>query len=173
MSIEFILFVVLIIVIVFFLYFIFRKAKNADVERVKSVVKFYGIFILVIIVLLLLIYHVIEIYVYFGADYEANMLFTLFNSAIFGVYWCVVGIFNKGIQNNVLRVIIMIVILYLFLSGFGFIDFHFKFNIPFVFHTEYNVYATSNAITAYFMLYNLPLFIGIIVLSFLIAKKKE
>lgn len=120
-----------------------------------------------------LIFHIIIVQLNFENDYKANLLFTIFNTAIFGVYFSVLGFGNKGIRNKGLKVIVMLIIVVFFLTGAGFIDFQIQFNIPFLFDETYNTYSTASFISAYFMFYNLVLFTGIIVLSFFISSKSR
>lgn len=170
-----ILLFLLIFLTIFFIFksFIFPKIRIPSFNWNSFVfkLKLYLVFSALIIIILLLLFHVIVIRLCFQKNYKTNLMFTLFNSLLFGVFLAVLGMFNKGIQKNIIIYILLFVLICCFLSGIGFLDFKITFNIWF-FHKVYRTYSSGGVETGNFMLYNIVFFISLIVISFLIAKKK-
>lgn len=178
LSLTFLTLLFLILLIFFTLFFIFKslifpkiRMPTLNWNVVKMKLQMYGIFSLIIILIIFLLFHIIEIVLYFQTNYRQNLLFTLLNSLLFGVFLAVLGLMNKGIQNKGLMILALFVLICFFIGGFGFMDFKITFNL-FFFHEIHNTYSSGGVETGNFMLYNIVFFVGVLVISFFVCKKK-
>lgn len=154
---------------------VFRRVR-VDSERrwlkFKRIFKFWLKVFVVIFIIWCLIVRWIELTVQFGSDWRANIFFTVMNTLQIGGWTALVGVFNKGINKAWVRYFIFVILFGFFITGLGFIDFNFTFNL-FFFHPVFNTYSTGGYETGNFLLFNLAFFIGIVILAIPLHEKKE
>lgn len=151
----------------------FQRDISDKWKNFKIVAKFWLIVSLIIFLIISIIFRWITIQIVFETDYKSNLLYTIGNALVFGVYWSVVGLFNKGFRNNILRYLLAMILITVAFTGLGFVDFKFSFNYV-IFNSVHNTYSTGGSESFNLFLFNLHIFIPIIVVSiFLMYEKKS
>lgn len=133
-----------------------------DYVRLKKEMRFYIILGIIITLVLLLLTGILQIYLEYGSQ-DTSIIWTIISALIYGGYTSSLGIFNKGIQKDNLRYALMLIIIILFLSGFGFWSITFRFNVWFLVHKTVSV---SSIQGIYFFILNIYLFTIIYFISF-------
>lgn len=152
---------------------LYIKVKRAgrEWEKTKLLIKFYLIVGLIILVIVLLIFHVIEIGIFFEANWKQNIMFTLFNALGFNVFLSALGMFNSGIKEKKYRLMLLFILGLFFICGFGFLNFCITLNVYFL-KAGARTYCTGGFETGDLLYYNLLFFVGVIVLALPLRKKK-
>lgn len=149
---------------------IIQKIRNLDYDGLKRSFQFYLIIIIIIFIIIGFITGLFGIAILPDNDYDSNLLFTLLNVFIYGVFFSFCGFFNKGIRKSYKKYVAILFFI-LFICGFGLasFEFHINLNIP----LWYPTFSTSTIQGAFFFAspLNFAMFCGIFLFSFTIESE--
>jgi len=155
-----------------------RKVKESyynlwhyDYKALKIEMIFYGAIIIIILLILTYFLGVWRLDIVAPTDnWLDGVLYTILNALVFGAYMNTLGLFNDGVQNKTMYYLLIIFVVFFFLSGLGFWNFVFYINLPFLFYKYFSL-STHHGI--YFIWYNLTLFLIIYVMSFMFERESK
>lgn len=160
-KIPFYIYLIAIIVLFFILLYLYRIIQDK--------LKFYKIllvFVVIDVFLFLLLFDVMSIYI-LGSS-EGKFLFTILNALIFGVYLNIIGFSSSNLFSKFsLKISFLTLLIFISLSGFGYLGFLVQFNFPLSLGLVHNKWSTATIDGVLFFLFNGYIFIIIYFLSFI------
>lgn len=149
--------------------------KRTFITSKKQLVKFWFGLIALDTLLFCCGINSIAIYLTVGNNVSnSSWIFTLLNALIFGVYLNIIGYGGGNIfKRNALRTLLLVVLVILCFSGFGYFGLLVKFNFPFNLLFFYDIFSTGTVHGIRFLSFNILLFIVILFFSFLLEREVD
>lgn len=152
-----------------------KKLKDAyfgiieyDYDKLKKHLVFYLILIIVPILIVSYVLGIWQIYFYDdGNSFIVGIIFTVLNGFVFGGELNAIGFFNKGTKDKRIKYFLIIIVIFLFITGLGFLDFTIYINLPFLI---YKYFSLSSEHGILFIALNSVLFWIIYFASFTLEK---
>ncbi|HEC92908.1 MAG TPA: hypothetical protein ENI51_07970 [Candidatus Atribacteria bacterium] len=156
-----IFFIICFILIIFYYYF--RKETSfTDVWLYLKLI-FYSLVIIAFLFVFAL--EIIQIFITQGVEEGSeSWLFLLLNALLMGMYLNILGV--QANTKSSVRFLLLFILIYLSVSGFGYLGILIIINEPISNYLLYNIYQSNSAHGIYFVWCNLAFFIVILFLSF-------
>lgn len=143
------------------------RFRDFNYLNLKRQLKFWLIFIGIIIFIIFNIFQIIQIRIFFNTQ-KLGLLWTVLNALVWNVYINALGIFNTGIRKTTWKYVILIIGIFIILSGFGYFNIVFRFNFTIFLYSEFS---TSSDSAIWFFWYNIYLWIPIYFITFLMESE--
>lgn len=119
-----------------------QKIARFDYIGYLKSMKYAILFTIVVFVIICLLLQWIQIEIVIN-DYNANVFFALMNALTIGAYFTILGLFNKGTTSKKYRIFLILLALFLLISGLGTINLKIHLNFLSLILTYYT-YSTSS-----------------------------
>lgn len=168
----------IIFIIIFFLFvillFYFLKG-NESFSDTWIYLRILIVSIIFVLFLLIFSYEILVIYITIGIETGSeSWIFVILISLLIGVYMNVVGIhLEKDGNGSNIKFVILFVLIYLSLSGLGYLGILIEIRKPISNYLMYRFFQTNSTHGIWFMFYNLSIFIVIFFISFIVEKEKK
>lgn len=143
------------------------RFRDYNYSRLKSLIKFWLIFIGLIVFIILNIIQVIQIRI-FASTENSGFLWLILNALVWNVYLNALGIFHTGIKRKTWKYVILLIAVIVILLGFGYFDVVIRINLWILLYTTFS---TGSADGIWFFWFNIYLWIPIFFVSFLIESE--
>lgn len=155
----YLIFAILLGVLIIFL--INKNFKHRDLSERWLLFRISAVLIIGFMILMIFVFEVIEIWISVNGS-NSNFIWTLLNGLIAGILG--VAIYPSKSRNAIFTIFFLVVIVYVALSGFGFIGYLIKLNLEFL---TYKKYENNTIRGVYFITLNLPFIFLVYFLSFI------
>lgn len=167
--------VVIIGIILFILtfYLMYFRKDNESFSDTALFLKILLISVIIILLLLVFVFRVIVLYITAGTETGSeSWIFMLCNALLLGMYLNVIG-FQLDTNSNAIRYMLIFTLVYIAISGFGYLGLLIEFREPVSNLLFYNEYQSNSAKGIIFFSFNVLLFILIYAISFLTESEKK
>ena len=162
--------IVLFILAFYILYFRKDKESFSDTALFLRILVYSAV---IILFLLIFVFRVIVLYITAGKETGSeSWIFTICNALLLGIYINVIG-FQSNISNNAIRYIIIFTLVFIALSGLGYLGILIEFRKPVSDILFYNEYQSNSAKGIYFFSFNVLFFILIYFISFITESERK
>lgn len=169
----FLIAILIIICFIAVIYVVYVYGKTDSFNDIWMFLKVIFLVIFINLFLLLFAIEVIIIYITLGTETGSeSWIFVLLNSILLGIYLNVCGLKFGSNKNEIMKYTILFVLVYIAVSGFGYLGVLVEFREPISDYLNYRFIQTNSTIAIEFIIWNIVLFILIYFISFMVEKEK-
>ncbi|MBA7492420.1 hypothetical protein ES702_02970 [subsurface metagenome] len=165
-----------IIAILLFLFLIYRlyfRKRSESFSESWLFLRICSYSLVIILILLVFAFGIIVLYITLGSDEGTeSWIFTITNALLLGMYLNILG-FRSKISKGSIRYLIFFILIWIFMSGFGYLGLKIEFREPISTFLFYNIYQSNSTHGIFFFTYNILFFSAIYLISFLIESENE
>jgi len=169
----FLISILFIICFIAIIYVIYVYGKTDSFNDIWTYLKVFLLSVFIVLLLLLFSLEIIIIYITLGTETGSeSWIFVLLNSILLGIYLNVCGLKFGSNKNELMKYMILFCLVYIALSGFGYLGVLIEFREPISDYLNYRFIQTNSTIAIEFIIWNIVLFILIYFISFMVEKEK-
>lgn len=169
------LFTIIIVITISLLLIVYFRYYYKEKQVLSNKLKFIKLLVISVILIgfcLVFSFQIIQVYIVIGAEglHKGNLLFTLLNGLIFGMYLNILGFTLKS-ERMWIKALLIFTLIWLFTNGFGGFGIYIKLNAPLDSVFLYTKYQTNSVLGIRFFINNILLLSTIFISSFLIESE--